>query len=137
MGEEPYFNLPLPTINPKKTFGSKIKESAKKGYGYVVKKEQEFVQQRQQQRERLNILNDNQLEELAVRNPSGVFGGNMYEKELIRRQRKRVEIRNKIGTTIKVARKETKQTKQTNKSSGLNIDLGFLNPFATFSNKKK
>lgn len=126
--EEQKINFPLPTPTPHETFGRKVK----KGVGSLVQKEREFVAQRRQERAELNNLSDQKLKELAVRNPAGLFGGNKYEKELLRRQTKRVQIEQKVSVT-----KQKAQQQPAKSGGGLGIDLGFLNPLSTFSAKGK
>ena len=127
--DEQLITFPMPTLNPKDSFGSKFKKGVQKGVGAVVQKEREFVAHRKEDREMLNKLSDKQLEEFAVRNPAGIFGGNKYEKELVRRQTKRVQIKQKVA--------QTTQDAKSGKSTGAGFDLGFLNPLSTSSPKKK
>lgn len=128
--EEDKISFPIPTPTPKETFGTKVR----KGWGKIVEKEQEFVQKRREQKEVLNKLSDAQLREKAVRNPSGIFGGNIYEKEYLRRQGKRLEMQEKVSTTRQKAREDIKKGKT---GGGLGIDVSFLNPLSAFSSKKK
>jgi hypothetical protein len=111
--EEKPITFPLPTPTPHETFGGKVK-----------RKVHEFQEHRQEQKEMLTNMSDRQLEEKAVRTPTGFFGSNIYEKELLRRQAKRVQLKKKVEGTKRKAMGED------DKESGL--DFGFINPLGTF-----
>lgn len=123
--EEQGITFPFPTLTPHETFGGKVKRKL----GELREKEREFVQKRKETREMLAELSDRTLEEKAVRTQTGLFGGNMYEKELLRRQKRRVELKKEI------AQERSKAIKEEKTDSG--FDLSFINPLSTFSKKKE
>jgi hypothetical protein len=128
--KEPAINFPIPTPTPHETFGSRVKKGVKK----FVEKEKEFVERKKQEslerKEMLSEMSDRELEEMAVRTQGGIFGGNIYEKELLRRQRKRVELKNKEAVAKQKAQQDVQEGKKG--GGGLGIDVGFLNPLSTF-----
>jgi hypothetical protein len=127
--EKQELDFPLPVLNPKETFGGKVKKKLRTGYETA----QHYVQERQKTAQELSLemqkMSDAQLEEKAVRMPKGFFGGNAYEKELLRRQKVREKIKHERLTTRQKAKQDVKAGK------GAGIDVSFLNPLSAFKKK--
>lgn len=136
--DEERLNFPFPTLNPKETFtkraGRFIKKEAgivKEKAGELVEKGKSYVREKQLEQDFIRQMPDSQVKELAVRTPSGFFGGmNIYEKEIIRRTKKRLELENELIKARKQQETDIKQGK-----TGFGDAFGFLNPFATLTKK--
>lgn len=112
----------IPIPKPKKGVVQKAKETAILGF----QKGKTFVKERQAiakaEKEELKSYSNNTLEELAIREPKGMFGfgKNKYEKELLRR----VEYKNRLDEEIRQVKMKPVKVKS---QSSLNLaeSLGF------------
>lgn len=132
---------PVPVPKPSKTFKQKAGEFVKKEavvvkekVGGAVESGKRFIQKKQLERDILMHMPDNELRNKAITTPS-VFRKNKFERELIRRTKKRVKVDNEIQMARKQAKTEIKQGKTT--GFNFNKTFGFLNPFQSFQTKKE
>lgn len=111
-------------IKPKKSFFQKAGEFAKKEYDVG----KGYVQERQRQVKEIHQIPDNKLKQYAIEEGEGFMGGlNKYEKEIIRREKERKFLAEKLK---QVARGE-------DVGSGIGNILGFMNPLGTLKPKPK
>lgn len=118
--------VPLPTvlIPEEETFAQKvgkgIKDVGQRGIQIVKEKRSHMIAQKQE----LHSLTDNELRTMAIREGSSFFGGgNRYEKELLRRETKNKELKDRIKDI---------RTKKVEKTDSGDSPFGFITaPFET------
>jgi hypothetical protein len=136
--EQDKIGLPIPfmtgeDIKPK-TFGEKVGDFAKKEFEAGkrvtqkgIEKGKAYLKQKQAEARELHQIPDAKLKQLAISEGSGFMGGlNSYEKELIRREKEKKFLAQKL-----------RDVNEGKTSSGGAGDLfGFLNPVATLTPKR-
>lgn len=127
--------VPLPTVlipEKEETFAQKVGKGAQKlgeGIKGVGQRGIKLVQEQRAQaiakKQEIEGMTDNELRTMAIREPSGLFGGtSRYEKELLRREGKNRELKDKIHNI------RTKQNVQESDSG--DSPFGFITaPFET------
>lgn len=133
-------DAPVPVPKPRKTLpqkaGAFVKKEArivKEKAGEVVQVGRRFVEKKQLERDIILHMPDNELRQRAINTPS-ILGKNKFERELIRRTKKRL----KVDAEVKMARKQAVTEIKEGKTTGIfNTYFGFLNPIASMKPKKK
>lgn len=129
-----------PVPKPSKTFPQKAKAFVRKEAvivkektGEVVQAGKSFIRKKQLEADILHHMKDAELRQKAINTPS-ILGKNKFERELIRRTKKRL----KVDAEIRMAKKQTVTEIKEGKTGGIfSTYFGFLNPFASFKTKKK
>ena len=155
--------FPIPTLDMGKTKTSEKKEvkheTLTDKFGEEVhrpktllekqyEKGRVYFQKKQLEKDFIRSMGDAELKEKAIRLGTGFLNsGNKFEKELIRRTKERMKVNADLSIAKKQQQARIKQmedrikAKATKKASGgggiSGVDLGFLNPFSTFTTKKK
>jgi len=148
--------LPLPTLNPKKTFGQKVKDEVQKDVRKGVEFGRGQIQKYQLEKDMIRHLPDKDLEIKALQVGKPLFGKyNKFEAEILRRneERKRIamiksgKVPESSGSDLNLfgflnplstvsTKKQPAKSNQTQPTSQSAVDLGFLNPFSTLTSNK-
>jgi len=126
---------PEPTLFPEvKPKGDGVLQKILKTEQKVQKRIVTAYETAKEEKARVLAMSDAQLRERAVREPSGFFGvgKNKYDRELLRRAKKRIIVADELKKTRAKQRQDIKE-----KKSGTGFDVSFLNPFSGLQPKKK